>query len=75
MKAKKMNEQDYLEQYISEWKEVVGDLWGDLTDKFIEKKISQFNLVSYKKNLKIIAKIEANRLEEEKSGYDFFADL
>jgi DNA helicase TIP49 (TBP-interacting protein) len=75
MKAKKMNEQDYLEQYVAEWKERAGGLFGDFTDKFIAIKISQFNLASYKKSLKIRAKMEAIRLEEEASGYDFFADL
>jgi hypothetical protein len=74
MKAKKMD-QDYLEQYVTECKEMVGHLFGDLIDKFIEIKISQFNIAKYKKNLKIRAKMEAIRLEEEASGYDFFVDL
>jgi len=75
MKTKKMNDQDYLAQYVAECKEMAGDLFGDFTDKFIEIKISQFNLASYKKRLKLVAKMEANRLKEEVEVDEFWRDL
>ena len=70
MKKIKMTEVDYLQQYLTEWKEVAKDLFvGDIMKNFLELKEKQFCIKSYKKTLKF-----RNRVVENDER-DFFQDL
>jgi hypothetical protein len=70
MKKVKMTEVDYLEQYLTECKELGKDIFvGEIMKSFLELKKKQFCIKSYKKTLKFRSRV----VENDES--DFFQDL
>ena len=48
-----ITEAEYLTQYLSDWKEATSDLYtGNIMNDFLNIKKLQFNLKSYKKQIK-----------------------
>lgn len=75
---KKMNATDYKIQYLNEIKINLKKVLDDdevVLNEILKSEEKNFDIVSYKKKLKIREKIEKQRKQEEIEGYDFFKDL
>lgn len=68
-----ITEAEYLTQYLNDWKESTSDLFteDDIMISFLKIKERQFNLKSYKKQIKL-KKILNARLSDTTASDEFF---
>lgn len=72
-RTKMITEAEYLTQYLNDWKESTSDLFteDDIMISFLKIKERQFNLKSYKKQIKL-KKILNARLSDNTTASDEF---